>query len=251
MNEAATSTESGPSNPLRNAPKTAEFSRGMGWISEGWQYFTATPGLLIGMFLTMVVLSIVLSFVPLLSNLLAPYMMAGFMVVANRIHHGEEAEFADLFAGFKEKLVPLLLVGVLFLVGTLVVMVIAVIVMMILGGAGAIIGGGSGSEEAAAAALGMGMLLAVLVALLFTLPLVMALWFAPALVMFNDLDAVEAMKLSFMGCLQNVLPFLLYGIVLFVLMILGMIPLFLGLLVVLPLMYTSTYAAYREIYVQN
>jgi uncharacterized membrane protein len=76
----------------------------------------------------------------------------------------------------------------------------------------------------------------------------MAYWFAPALVAIDGLSALAAMKLSFIGCIRNVLPFLLYGIVMFVLTILASIPLLLGLLVLLPVMIASMYTAYRDIY---
>ena len=38
-------------------------------------------------------------------------------------------------------------------------------------------------------------------------------WFAPALVALRGVSAIDAMKLSFVSCLRNWLPFLLYGLV--------------------------------------
>ncbi|MEN6587182.1 MAG: BPSS1780 family membrane protein, partial [Sulfuricella sp.] len=82
------------------------------------------------------------------------------------------------------------------------------------------------------------------------LPLLMAYWFAPALVLFDGLPAKQAMKLSFAACLRNVLPFTLYGVVGLVLFVLGSIPLGLGLLAVIPVLFaTSIYTAYRDIFV--
>jgi hypothetical protein len=43
----------------------------------------------------------------------------------------------------------------------------------------------------------------------------MAYWFAPALVAIDGLPAVQAMTLSFRACLMNILPFLVYGLALF------------------------------------
>ena len=56
---------------------------------------------------------------------------------------------------------------------------------------------------------------------LFTLLLVLVLatvfamlnWFAPALVALRGVSAIEAMKLSFVSCLRNWVPFLLYSLV--------------------------------------
>jgi hypothetical protein len=40
----------------------------------------------------------------------------------------------------------------------------------------------------------------------------MAYWFAPALVMLEDMTATEAMQASFRGCWMNIMPFLIYGL---------------------------------------
>jgi uncharacterized membrane protein len=91
-------------------------------------------------------------------------------------------------------------------------------------------------------------ILPMLVGLALSIPLVMAYWFAPALVALEGVSAVSAMKLSFVGCLKNVLPFLLYGIIGLVLFILGAIPFGLGLLIILPVMMASIYVSFKDIY---
>ena len=91
-------------------------------------------------------------------------------------------------------------------------------------------------------------MLAVLIGLALYIPLVMALWFAPALVIFNDMQPVPALKSSFNACLKNIIPFLIYGIALFVLSLIASIPLFLGFLVLIPVIFTSIYTGYKDIY---
>jgi uncharacterized membrane protein len=59
---------------------------------------------------------------------------------------------------------------------------------------------------------------------------------------------IEAIKESFMGCLKNILPFLVYSIVLVVLGVVASIPLGLGWLVLGPTLVGSVYASYRDIY---
>ena len=78
----------------------------------------------------------------------------------------------------------------------------------------------------------------------------MAYWFAPVLIVLHGMSPVEAMKTSFMGCLYNILPFLVYGVVAMVLFFIAMIPLMLGLLVLVPMLIASVYIAYRDIYLQ-
>jgi uncharacterized membrane protein len=102
----------------------------------------------------------------------------------------------------------------------------------------------AGEEDVAALS---GLLLGVLGGLLLGVPLVMSVWFAPALAALHDLTAFEAMKLSFRGCLRNVLPFLVYGLAFVVLAVLATLPMALGWLVLTPVMFCSVYASYRDI----
>ena len=76
----------------------------------------------------------------------------------------------------------------------------------------------------------------------------MMIWFSPGLVVLNDCSASEAMKLSLSGCWRNMLPVSLYGIVYFILVMIGLMILLVGVLLVLPVFVPSMYASYREIY---
>jgi uncharacterized membrane protein len=95
------------------------------------------------------------------------------------------------------------------------------------------------------------MLFLALVGAALFVPLVMAFWFAPALVVLHDVPAFPAMRMSFLACLKNFLPFLLYGIVLTVLAVIATLPLLLGWLVLSPVMWASMYASYRDMFVQQ
>jgi uncharacterized membrane protein len=94
----------------------------------------------------------------------------------------------------------------------------------------------------------MGLLLAVLVMLALMIPVWAAVWFAPALVALDGRGTVDALKDSFFGSLKNILPMLLYGVVLTIASVIAMIPVFLGLLVFVPVVIGSIYASYRDIY---
>ena len=91
-------------------------------------------------------------------------------------------------------------------------------------------------------------LVASLVALLLYLPLVMAFWFAPALVALGNIKAFDAMQKSFAGCLVNMVPYLLYGVVGLILSLLASIPLGLGWLILCPMIVASIYLSYRDIF---
>jgi uncharacterized membrane protein len=88
----------------------------------------------------------------------------------------------------------------------------------------------------------------ILVMFALMLPLVMAIWLAAPLAVLNDQGAFDAMKGSFMGCLKNIVPYLLYGIVMLVLSVVASLPIMLGWLVLGPVLAASIYTSYRDIY---
>ncbi|HEX3063529.1 MAG TPA: BPSS1780 family membrane protein, partial [Usitatibacter sp.] len=77
----------------------------------------------------------------------------------------------------------------------------------------------------------------------------MAYWFAPALVVLHGMEPIAALRESFVACLRNILPSLVYGVLMLLLSIGVALTLGLGLLVWVPLFFTSTYAAYRDIFI--
>ena len=77
------------------------------------------------------------------------------------------------------------------------------------------------------------------------------MWFSYALVTINNFTVVQALKTSFHGCLKNIVPFLIYGLVMFLFAILATIPLMLGWLILGPVLFASFYTAYRDIFYEN
>ena len=227
-------------------------SHAWSWIAEGWTLFRAEPGLWIGIIVVFVVILFGMAVLPIIGpvaqNLLMPVFMGGIVLGCRAIDDGSGLQFNHLFAGFKDRFGTLVAVGALYLAGFVAVLVI----VMLITGAGvfALFTAGATQEDIMASGAAWGLLLAVLIAMALSLPLVMAVWFAAPLVVFHDLGAVEAMKASFMGCLRNILTFIVYGIIGFFLSILATIPLGLGWLVLGPVLAASVYSAYRDIYLR-
>lgn len=223
---------------------------GWNWIAGGFALFRQSPVIWIALFFVYLLISMVLSIIPVVGpvmlNLLAPVFIAGFMLGCRALEMGEELEINHLFAGFKQNTAQLITVGGIYLAG---VIVIIGVVFVATGGAAlsAMFAGHMMNEERAAVA-GEGMLLALLLVLAALLPLIMAYWFAPVLVLFHDMKALDAMKLSFSACLKNIVPFLVYGLILIALMLLAIIPFGLGLLVMIPTMTASLYVSYKDIF---
>jgi len=220
--------------------------RGWDWIVSGWELFKRQPGTWIGLTVVGLVIFAVLALIPFVGSLamavLGPVFAGGVMLGCRSLAADGQLEIGHLFAGFREKFGALAAVGALNLAAQIVIM----LVVMAITGASmfTMMRGGQPPSPGAA----MGLVLAVLVALALMIPVAMAVWFAPALVALNDRGTVEAMKESFSGCLKNVVPFLLYGIVLMIAGFVASLPLLLGWLVLGPVLAASIYASYRDIY---
>ena len=76
----------------------------------------------------------------------------------------------------------------------------------------------------------------------------MTYWFAPALIVLQGVGPIEALRMSFLACLKNIVPFLLYFLVALLLAIAATLPVFLGWFVLIPVMYCSIYAAFRDLF---
>ena len=79
----------------------------------------------------------------------------------------------------------------------------------------------------------------------------MAMWFAPALVFFNNMSAPDALKASFEACLKNAVPFGVFALIVMVLTVFSALSAGLGLFVLSPVLAGANYASYRDIFVAN
>jgi hypothetical protein len=230
-------------------PKSVSPGRGWGWIADGFGYFKKSPGAWIGAVVVWFVIVLVLNLIPLIGQLafmLTAYVwMAGFMLGCRDQDEGKGFQFTHLFAGFSNKVGKLILLSV-------VVAVISMAVMFMTMGSmyfSMITGDPAASQEIMNDFAGFW--LSILFAMLIMLPLMMAIWFAPALIVLNDVSIGEAMKLSFIGCLKNIVPFLIYGVIGIILYVVAMIPLLLGLLVLGPVIIASIYVGYKDIFIES
>jgi uncharacterized membrane protein len=219
--------------------------RGWSWIREGWGYFRRHAGMWVVLSFIFLMLVIAVSLVPVLgwlaAPLLVPVLIAGLLAGCQAVARGGDLELAHLFAGFRRNTGQLVLVG---LIGFALTMVAAIPMTLVMG-AGVFVAGMSG---ASLPAVGLSLLLAMLISLALFVPISMATWFAPALVMLQDQSAPRAIGESFRGCLKNIVPFLIYGLIIFALSMIASIPFGLGWLVLMPVVLCSVYAAYRDIF---
>lgn len=231
------------------------------WIGAAWRLFVHAPLIWIVNAVIYFVIAFVLGLIPflggLVSNFLYPTFVGGFMIGADRLRRGDSYEVGHLFAGFQEKTSKLLVLGAIW-VGTAVLLLLlfGILAAVFIGASGimsAMMGGDAGKLETAMTAMGAGaiggFLLLMFLAFLAFIPVLMALWFAPALVIFHDLSPTEAISQSFKASLKNIFPLVICFIVVVIAIFFASIPFGLGLLVAVPVMLATQYTCYRDVFV--
>jgi len=231
--------------------RNVAIGHGLQWIASGWQIFRRAPLPWIGLTAALLLVWLALLSIPTIGtplfNLLFPVFFAGLMIGCRDAVHGRRLHFGYLFAGFRENASGLVTVGGIYLVGMLIVLTVA-------------FGSSEGlpklpakptpEELEAARAAFKKMTVPLLSALALYVPLMMLTWFAPLLIVFRKMNAIPAMKESFAACMQNLGAFTIYGMVLVVLWVAATLPVFIGLVIVLPVIFGSIYASYIDLFEQ-
>jgi len=233
-------------------PRRLKARQGWEWIKQGYALFIKAPLLWIVLLFYLRDRSGGKSSVPVvgepLVSLLMPAILVGLMVGCRALSQDEELELAHLFSGFKQHASQLVTLGGISLVGQLLIFG----VMMMVGGAtlvGILMSGQPDTDPT-------WMMQAVTGAGFAVFAWYCAVQLADdgdavrtdGWCFFRNVPPVQAMKLSLRAFLHNVGPMLVYGITFLLLAILASLPMMLGWLVLLPLVFTSLYASYCDIF---
>jgi hypothetical protein len=253
-------------------------SHGLQWLRQGLEMFAAAPLIWVAMALLFMVVAVVLGLIPFASMLFSvavPILLGGVLIGCDQLRQGRALEVRHLFSGFEQPfLQPLAVVGALYLAGTIVVFIpaaaLAVMGMVTTAAVGLM---------SPRAGLGALLVLAMVIALIAvaSVALSMALWFAPALVVFRGDPPLDALKISLRAALRNVPAFLLYIVALVGLGLVTMSPLIAavllaarlptesaplafiavggtglfalcGMVVIMPATWAAMYASYRDVF---
>ncbi len=231
---------------------------GLRWWTDSFSWLfgdLSRLGVWIGMLLCSFLILIPLHWLPFLgfvaSHLLMFVFTGGLMIAARDTQRGQVPQFRDLFAGFGPQGGALVGAGLLILVASL-----AVVGLMLLIGLGAMLGSLSATasyEQVSARGfalegIGVGSLLLLLICLLLFVPIFMAAWLAPALIMLRGAGPLDALRWSLIACQRNWGALTVYGLVGIALAMIATLMFLIGWFFLLPLMYLSSYAAYRDIF---
>jgi hypothetical protein len=217
--------------------------------------------------IVLIILTLSSVFLPVFGGLVIqlffPVFMGGLMAGCEAADRGDDFSITHLFSGFNQDLTALLIVGLVYLIGLLVIVTLCgVFLIVAIGGFGSLLELIRTVLDAVAAndigrlinALGPAarmVLAAELIGLALYLPLLMLVWFAPALIVLNHLDALTAMKYSFIGCVKNLVPYLIYGAIGLIASICATLPFLLGWFILTPLFIIGIYLAYKDIFLDT
>ena len=229
-------------------------SAGWDWIVQAWVLFKQQPLAWIAMVVILFLIAFASAMAPIIGDVLyslfSPVLMGGMMLAAAKAANDERFAVSSLFACFGgERMGRLILLGALQVVATIVIVFLAGIVLVVLFGADFLAAASTGTDAEIYADMGLQpVLLFILIVLALALPVMMAFWFAPALVVLADCSAVDAIEHSFLGCLRNIVPFLLYSIWGVLLVIVAIIPVGLGLFILMPVIFITAFTGFADIF---
>ena len=197
--------------------------------------------MIFSLFILMVVFAIIPVIGTLISMLLFVPLFAGLFVGAENVTKGEKLQFADLFAGYQACGLRLMGFSIVY---TIMYMLAFTLPFLAIGGVEMLAALGTGDPTEAAlnspdfaATLGLSMLVAFSLSLL----VLMAYWFAIPLMVFQNKGIFASMGASFKGCLKNIWPLFIYGLLIMIWSLVAIIPVGLGYLIFMPVMFLSMY----------
>lgn len=243
-------------------------ARGVIWLAEGWRMFRAAPLGWLALVFTYLMGTMLVSAFPLVGplavSLLVPAFSVGFMTASRAAWRKQPVDLVTLFAGFRERFAAQLVLGGVYTAG----FAAAIAGSALLDG-GALLQLLFAPREAQDAEPGGGSVLAgMLASVLFYLPTMMMLWFAPVLVAWHSVAPAKALFYSLVAFWLNLRAFLAYAIALALALfvVVGTVTLLAAAvagdapaasarslvfpiaLVALPILFASYYASYRDIF---
>jgi hypothetical protein len=223
------------------------------YFSRGYDIMKQNMGGYIGFALLALVISAIANFIPLVNFLagilITPCLFFGFHLVSHAISAKKQIPpFGDFFNGFQHfsKIVVIsLLTAVLYLI-----LFVPILLFLGFGAIGAIISSTPGNSEALRdVILGMTGTIGIffVLTLLVFLYIGVSLIFTSLIAVFHNVEAVDAMKLSWKVINKNWLMWIVMMIGLGIMLFVGALFCLVGLLFALPLYYCVIYAAFEDI----
>ena len=228
--------------PVQIEPKfrVVPAAQGIVWLKQALALVRQNPMgwvrcsliMMLSFFLSLIAIMLIPLLFPLYFVLTSLF-IGGLMLGCFQLTQGKSLTSQALFSGFKHNTKPLALVGLVYFSGTLLSALLAFWRSDVMGHGLYLPAGLEDilkqpvpqiSPDEALKTL-QSLVLPILLMMGLMIPVLMAFWFAPALVMLFNQSPITALKLSLRACALNTWPFLIYGLV-------ALFALFIGMLVI-------------------
>ena len=248
---------------------TLPAAQGWRWLTDGFRIFRRNHLMLTFLVVSYWVLMALVNVIPVIgtiaTTLCIPAFSVSLMNACRSIERGTPLGPQLLFSGFASNLRALLTLGAIYLAA-----VVAILGLSALADDGALMAMMLAGQKPDAETVSSGsLLLATEIALVLLCPLIMAYWYAPVLAGWHGLSPAKAMFFSFVACLRNWRPFLVYSLAIGVVatlvpgIVLGILAALLPsgaslvlvlmmvllILVLAPTLFASFYVSYRDVFV--
>lgn len=227
--------------------------RGWRWYGDAWRIFKVQPFM---WWLALVISfggSTLLGLIPfakLLTTVLIPILAAGTGSCARSVLRDGRFKIGQVFDGFRIRPATLLIAGVIYLVVESAAMGIVMLAFGVHGLFDILFGGRADSHAATQMLVTMGAG--------FWIAYIFAFWIVATTIVFSryliqehGVSAPQALLMSAKGCLKNIPDFLVSIFSLVVFAILATIPIGLGWLALIPMLFLMQYVAYRDIFLTD
>jgi len=208
---------------------TVPTNNGKLWLISAVKMVKKAPSSWLGM-ASFIMFMLLIPGINYLASFLIPVAMGGIILGCRHDSPEQPLKFDHLFAGLKQDTKNLLLVSAYYALGSLIISLSTYLILLLLGidyqevlvqmmpPQSELINEEQSVKWATqllASDTPLFFLLGILISLALMIPMIMAVWFAPALIVLQKLPALTALKISFKACKDNFLPFLVFGLVAF------------------------------------
>lgn len=245
------------------------------WLKQGYKLVRSSIGSWLGIS-TLLFISLLLPGINTIAALLMPIGIGGLMIGCHQKSGNGLLKFKHLFAGIKSDGKELLVLSLIYALASISI-VIATRYLLLLGGIDVAAAFPDNVDQLTNEQLLEWMrskelsslypiFINSLISLFLMIPLFMAYWFAPALIVLKKMTAIDSMKLSFIACRSNLRTFLIYGLLfvsylmlflLFISILAAIIPplagiaILMGILLIIAISIATIYTAYIDIFVSD
>lgn len=252
------------SNETSNATLSIQrrtWGDGFDWLPKAWPTVQKHYGILLGAMLIAFVLQMVAQVIPIIGPILAFVVSAivypGYLHISMKALHDEKTDIPDLFDVWenkKDRLLHLILVQLVPIVLLLIMVVLPLVFVAMLVGfenlSNVLHFTEQGGIETTANTENLYVMLAATgIALLIYLTVMLpATLYTMPLIYFENLNVIEAVSMSFVASWKNISPLTSVSLIIIGISILGVLCLFVGLVLALPLIWMMYLISYMEIF---